>query len=351
MQAPALPADEPARLAALREFLLLDTPDEAAFDRATRLAQALFDVPIALVSLVDENRQWFKSCIGLPVRETGRDISFCGHAILGDATFVIGNALDDARFADNPLVTGPPHIRFYAGFPLKHPKGYNLGTLCIIDRRPRQLSTAQIGLLEDIGHVVEEAMYTRQLHHSQRQLLEELDYARRETQLDKVLRIWNRSAMTRHVELELEHCRQTDGRLCVATLLLKPYQQLLAQYDADEVNELLASLVGMLRRGLPQTAVLGRLDDDVLAVCWSGLAGEAAERQAGPLFRQLCAVSLRLPSRNEAAQVDLTLTLISLDAASYRESFSFADFLSAIDECTAGTRNLPAGSVECMHFV
>lgn len=139
MQAPHLPADEAARLAALHATGLLDTAPEERFDRITRLAARLFKVPIALVSLVDANRQWLKSRQGLSVFETPRDISFCGHTILGDEPLVIADATADPRFADNPLVTGVPHIRFYAGVPLATSAGHKLGALCLIDTRPRTL--------------------------------------------------------------------------------------------------------------------------------------------------------------------------------------------------------------------
>src|SRR5437660_3237533 len=115
---PALPADEPERLAALQALNVLDTPPEERFDRITRVAGRLFGVPIALVSLVDASRQWFKSVQGLAERETAREVSFCGHAILGDDAFVVPDARSDPRFADNPLVTGPLQVRFYAGQPL-----------------------------------------------------------------------------------------------------------------------------------------------------------------------------------------------------------------------------------------
>ncbi len=120
MKAPDIPQDEQARIKALRSLNVLDTPSEERFDRLTRLAKRMFDVPIALVSLVDENRQWFKSCIGLDVSETPRDISFCGHAILGSEVFIIPDTKKDERFTDNPLVLNDPHIRFYAGCPLRY---------------------------------------------------------------------------------------------------------------------------------------------------------------------------------------------------------------------------------------
>lgn len=155
MQEPAFPADEAHRLGALHALGILDSAPEERFDRITRVAQRLFEVPIALVSLVDANRQWFKSCQGLGARETPRSISFCGHAILGDATLVVPDALADARFADNPLVTGEPHIRFYAGHPLRVADGSRVGTLCLIDRQPRTLAPEELALLADLAAMVE----------------------------------------------------------------------------------------------------------------------------------------------------------------------------------------------------
>ena len=153
MQKPAIPADEAARLAALQALRLLDTQSEERFDRLTYLARSLFRVPIALISLVDSDRQWFKSRQGLDACETGRDISFCGHAILGDDIFEITDASQDERFSDNPLVTGAPHIRFYAGMPLYSADGYAIGTLCIIDTQPGKLTYSQrteLRLLADV---------------------------------------------------------------------------------------------------------------------------------------------------------------------------------------------------------
>jgi diguanylate cyclase (GGDEF)-like protein/PAS domain S-box-containing protein len=140
---PPLPKNEIQRLLALKKFELLDTAAEEVFDDLTKLASQIFATPMALITLVDESRQWFKSCVGIAATETPRDISFCGHAILGQDLFEVADALLDERFADNPLVTGDPNVRFYAGMPLITTAGYALGTLCIIDTVPRQLTTAQ----------------------------------------------------------------------------------------------------------------------------------------------------------------------------------------------------------------
>ena len=155
MLEPTLPMDEEMRLVTLQGLNILDTPDEERFDRLTRIAQRVFDVPIALVSLLDRNRQWFKSRQGLGAMETPRRISFCSHAIHSDEAFVIPDATRDARFADNPLVTGPPHIRFYAGQPLKANNGSRVGTLCVIDTKPRQLSQVDLDLLRDLAALIE----------------------------------------------------------------------------------------------------------------------------------------------------------------------------------------------------
>src|SRR5438874_2809505 len=136
--------NEPARLRALQRYEILDTPPERSFDDLATLAARLCDVPIALVSFVAGDRQWFKARLGISVDGTSRDISFCAHAIEHDDVFVVPDAVKDPRFADNPLVTGPPNVRFYAGAPLETGDGHALGTLCVIDQVPRELTEAQL---------------------------------------------------------------------------------------------------------------------------------------------------------------------------------------------------------------
>ncbi len=141
---PSIPENEGERLAALDRYAILDTSAEDAFGEIAQLASSFCDAPIALITLVDATRQWFKASVGLDASETSRDISFCGHAICeSDDVFVVPDTHDDPRFADNPLVTGHPRIRFYAGAPLTTADGYKLGTLCVIDRRPRVLDDRQ----------------------------------------------------------------------------------------------------------------------------------------------------------------------------------------------------------------
>jgi phosphoribosyl 1,2-cyclic phosphodiesterase/DNA-binding response OmpR family regulator len=151
---PPVPGDEQQRLSSLRELQILDTPREERFDRVTRLAAALFDVPMALISLIDEDRQWFKSSVGLgPVTETPRDMSFCAHAVFHREPLIVPDTLLDDRFADNPAVMNEPRVRFYAGYPLFLDNGSCIGTLCLVDTRPRELDQPGLDRLKDLAGI------------------------------------------------------------------------------------------------------------------------------------------------------------------------------------------------------
>lgn len=163
MKAAPHPTDETRRIAELRSYGVLDTPAEREFDDFTAIASLICGTPISLISLIDSDRQWFKSRVGLELRETSRDVAFCAHAILGDEVMEVADATADPRFADNPLVTAPGGIRFYAGAPLLTRSGSRLGTLCVIDRQPRELSAAQREALAILGRRVVAQLELRRL--------------------------------------------------------------------------------------------------------------------------------------------------------------------------------------------
>lgn len=158
MQAPIIPGYEPERLISLYNLGILDSEPEERFDRITRLAKSYFDFPIALISLVDQDRQWFKSIVGLEAQQLPRDTSFCGHAILQEEVFKIPDACLDPRFADNPFVVGAPFIRAYYAIPLRAPDGYRVGTLCLVDQKPRELSDEKLDALRDMAKMVEDKL-------------------------------------------------------------------------------------------------------------------------------------------------------------------------------------------------
>ena len=232
MQEPSLPLDETQRLLSLHSLRLLDTPDEERFDRVTRMARRMFGVDTCLVSLVDGNRQWFKSKTGLDACETGRDISFCGHAILTDQVFIVEDTLQDERFADNPLVTGPPNIRFYAGVPIKSPDGQRIGTLCLIHPEPRQLTADEQLTLEDLGHMVEDEIRISS-----------------EAVIDELTKVANRRGFHMFANQTLAVCRRTGPPADVACFDLEGCKDINATIGraAGDDREQVARPVGACR--------------------------------------------------------------------------------------------------------
>jgi two-component system NtrC family sensor kinase len=154
MATPALVTNEAARIAALQKYAILDTEPEEAFDDLVLLASFVCRTPLAVISLIDENRQWFKSKVGLSVSQTDREIAFCSTAIQQSDVFVVPDALNDERFRDNPLVLGEPNLRFYAGAPLINEDGLALGTICVLDRVPRELEADQRAALKALSRLV-----------------------------------------------------------------------------------------------------------------------------------------------------------------------------------------------------
>jgi diguanylate cyclase (GGDEF)-like protein len=273
MAAAPIPENEPARLESLRRMLAAGAPDGEAFDRVTRAALHLLDTPIALISLVDQDRQWFKSCIGLTVHETPREISFCAHAILQDEPFVVEDALADPRFADNPLVLRAPKIRFYAGRPLRNAEGFAVGALCVIDRKPRRLSGEQREMLDHLGHWAEALFAIGQLRQSQRSLTAALEDAQRSRMVDPALHIWNRAAIVDILERETRRALRHHQGLSVLLVEVEAG----APGPPRETHEAAVEEVAQaMRAGLRPYDAVGRFDTGELLVVLPDSARGAA---------------------------------------------------------------------------
>jgi len=260
------PANEGERIASLRRMLLLSTPDEEAFDRITRIAQRLFNAPIVLISLIDTDRQWFKSCIGLPVRQTGRDVSFCGHAILGNELFVIEDARQDPRFADNPLVVGAPRVIFYAGRPLRNAEGHAVGTLCVIDNDARSFSAIDRRAVDGLGYWVEAVFQQRDLCDTQMEVVSELEEAQRDALLDPMLNVWTRAAALDICQREVRRAYDGKRPLAVAIIAITNLEAIRAQYGVEAYREALIEGAKCLRTLQRSYDSLGRLDESEFIV-------------------------------------------------------------------------------------
>lgn len=209
METPPIPSDDEHRVAALHSMRLLDTPVEERFERITRLARTFYDMPMAALSLIDSDRQWCKSEIGLPLRETGRDISICGHTIAKGEMLVVSDTLLDPRFVDNPLVTGDPFIRFYAGVPLRGRDRARVATLCVLDNRPHHAASLNLQVLQDLAALAErEFMFESPLNS------QSVDPARAADGLlllDEVTGLWNWNGITRLLEESSHRIRLIGG--------------------------------------------------------------------------------------------------------------------------------------------
>jgi len=278
---------EQERLFFLRSTGLLDSKASEAFDRITRLAAELFQVPIALVSLVEEKRQWFKSCVGLETRETERSVSFCTHTIERATALVVEDAVQDARFADNPLVTGYPGIRFYAGVPLRLPSGHALGSLCIIDSQPRSFSDAELQRLQDLGALV----------------MAQIDLHQMAGRVHEVTRLPNRGQLGEDL---LEACTAEPAAPRLLMLLdVMSHTQLQAAVRAIGIGPLesaLRTIATKLVASIPADAALYHVGETRFAIVMAGGAQEdLCDVAAGLMLR------MAEPFRAGAVTVQLEL--------------------------------------------
>lgn len=265
MQIPARPATEAIRLTTLHGLGVLDTAPDERFDRLTRLARRLLNVPIALVSLVDEERQWFKSCVGLSVAETSRSFSFCGHAILDDQVLLIADTRLDERFADNPLVAGAPYIRFYAGYPLAV-SGQRVGTLCVIDQQPRSLAPEDLEILRDLGQLAEQELAAAQL-----------------AALDELTGLANRRGFFSLARHSFGACKKMAASAALLYFDLNDFKRINDRFGHAEGDRALIGFANLLRQTFRGADVIGRMGGDEFAA----LMPQAGRRAVSSILERL----------------------------------------------------------------
>ncbi len=294
MSTAPIPLNEVERIIDLRALEILDTPPEERFDRITRIAQRLFDVPIALVSLVDEDRQWFKSRLGLDAAETPRELSFCAHAILDDGILLVPDAHSDERFRDNPLVTGDPRIRFYAGAPIDSPSGNKMGTLCVIDRKPRELSAEDLATLRDLADMIEKEVAAIQLATS-----------------DTLTHLRNRRGFMLVARQVLNFAKRAGKPACLVFVDLDGMKQINDQLGHDEGDRALIHTANLLSSSFRDSDITARLAGDEFCVLFSGSSALEA-RQA--VDRLMAAVEEH--NRESSPAISLSIGLADWDPES-----------------------------------
>ncbi|MEB7541401.1 sensor domain-containing diguanylate cyclase [Enterobacter huaxiensis] len=252
MKAPATPANEMERLNSLRESGLLELDGSPAFDRLTRLAKRFFNVPLAMVNLVDEHSLIVKSAEGQASKTLPRRISFCGHTILSEAPLVVGDTYQDERFADNPLVAGDPGIRFYAGFPLRLPDGASVGSLCLIDFSPREFSAADLAVLSDLSALAEDEFA-----------------AVSAATTDDLTGLFNRRGFNQLVKFALSVAKRRAEPLTLGWLDLDHFKAINDRFGHEEGDKALKVMASLMRASFREADLLVRFGGDEFAVLFA----------------------------------------------------------------------------------
>lgn len=306
---PDKPENEKQRINTLKSLNILDTSAEERFDRLTRLAKRMFNVPIALVTLVDTDRQWFKSCIGLNESEAPRDISFCGHAILSDNVFIVEDAQKDERFADNPFVIYSPSVRFYAGYPLKHVDGSKLGTLCIIDTKPRRFSNEDYEVLKDLAELVEQELIAVQL-----------------AILDDLTNISNRRGFMLLAEKSLKLCARNQTPISLVFFDLNDFKTINDRFGHDEGDKALVAFAEIMKDTFRDSDVFARLGGDEFVVL---LTGTSAKRVSETVLRFKSSLTKYNKETKNKYNIEFSEGIVSVDNA---KDYSVSTLLSRADD-------------------
>jgi diguanylate cyclase (GGDEF)-like protein len=291
-----LPHDELQRLRDLERQGVLDHPGDEHFDRLVTLTASVLDTPIALISLVDRDRQWFLARHGLEIRETPRQMAFCAHAIVGDETLVVPDASQDSRFNTNPLVIAEPKLRFYAGTPLQSRDGHNLGTLCVIDHQPRQFAAKQVTLLEELAQLV----------------LRELEL-RRELTVNPLTGLANRASFLEQADPELQRARADHHPLAMLALELDQFSQVRIRWGQEASDRALHDVAACLQAQHRPQDLLGQIGDQAFAMLMVDVDQTAATERAEAIRAGISELGGAFRASGHQLSVSGGLTLLAPD--------------------------------------
>lgn len=325
MPAARVPDNESERLAALEGFNILDTPAEREYDDIVLLASQICNTPIAVISLIDQDRQWFKARIGLDDEETPRDQAFCAHAILEPRkTMIVTDATADDRFSDNPLVTADPSIRFYAGTPLRTHDDMALGTLCVIDRRPRELNDAQVAALEALGRQLSLRLELRRTTEMLRQANEALENL---SLTDELTGMYNRRGFFLHAEqqLKLYRSRHSERSLWLMVGDMDGLKYINDTYGHPEGSAAIKKVGEILTQTLRDADIIARPGGDEFAALLPNTMDEVARKVPTRIDRNLAAYNAE---NNKPYDLGMSIGIVKVgfeDAATIAEIVKQAD--------------------------
>lgn len=285
MKKPPLSPDEPFRLDALRRLNLVDSPIEERFERVTRMAQRMLGTPIAAISLVETDRQWFKSIQGLDCAQTDRDVAFCAYTILDDEALVVPDARLDDRFSQNPLVTGEPFIVFYAGVPLHSACGARVGSLCVIDDEPRELSDEDIETLKDLAAIAASELRNPVSEDPSRGVSNGRSSEQRQRLIDNESRLWNREGIYAVTCKMLHAAAGGESGAAVALLQINNIDQIRASHGSAGVDDAVRLGAKRVLSAIRSTDAVGRIEGDEFMVALSPCESPEV---AAELAQQLC---------------------------------------------------------------
>jgi diguanylate cyclase (GGDEF)-like protein len=297
--------DETRRQQALHALNLLDTPIEERFERITRSARQLLNMPIAAISLVDENRQWFKSVQGLEVSETPRADSFCSQAVLGNGPLIVPDATQDERFARSALVRDDPWIRFYAGYPIKAANGCAVGALCVVDRKPRRFRHKHEVILRSLARTVEVELKSKPPSEAQRALISDLSGDERRGAVDALTRLWGREAILEVLERELQHARRKGFGIGTLIVDLDRREAINGALGYEAGDTVVRKTARRLLRALRSQDSMGRFG----ATAFLGVVTRADRAELAALAQRMRTKIAKTPIRSAKGVVDATVSL------------------------------------------